>query len=291
MCTRTWACTQARPTAHRDGNESIDPVTPTCGPSTRSGRRIPGFEAALAGGVTTLQILPGSGEPDRRPRRHRQERARDDHQAMKFPGAPHGLKMACGENPEARLRRQAPCPQTRMGKSPATARHSPTRRTTSEDWRSTSASSRMETEGQAREAMTRTTTGRRCRRSATSSSRRSPACSRRHPRAHPLLSRRRDGDDARHRRRSSASGSPRSTTASRRTSSPIGWPQRGHVRRAVGRLVGLQDGGLRRHPGKPRARRPPEGGCADRAFGFRGGHPAAQPGGREGDDARPARRA
>ena len=36
-------------------------------------------------------------------------------QGMKFPGAPYGLKMACGENPEARLRLKGNMPQTRMG--------------------------------------------------------------------------------------------------------------------------------------------------------------------------------
>src|SRR3546814_6716612 len=61
----------------------------------------PGFGRALAnGGVTTLQILPGSANLfggrsvvlKNVPGRTVQE--------MKFPGAPYGLKMACGENPK-----------------------------------------------------------------------------------------------------------------------------------------------------------------------------------------------
>ena len=46
------------------------------------------------------------------------------------------------------------------------------------------------------------------------------SAARQHPRAQPLLSRRRDGADDRHRARSSATRSARSTTASRRTRSP-----------------------------------------------------------------------
>lgn len=59
----------------------------------------PAFSRAAAGGVTTLQILPGSGNLfggrtvvlKNVPARTVQE--------MKFPGAPYGLKMACGEIP------------------------------------------------------------------------------------------------------------------------------------------------------------------------------------------------
>ena len=60
----------------------------------------PGFSHALAAGVTTLQILPGSSalfggrsvvvHPIPAP----------TIAAMKFPGAPQGLKMACGANPK-----------------------------------------------------------------------------------------------------------------------------------------------------------------------------------------------
>ena len=36
-------------------------------------------------------------------------------QGMKFPGAPHGLKMACGENPKRVYGSKGNMPQTRMG--------------------------------------------------------------------------------------------------------------------------------------------------------------------------------
>ena len=36
-------------------------------------------------------------------------------QGMKFPGAPYGLKMACGENPKRVYGSKGNMPQTRMG--------------------------------------------------------------------------------------------------------------------------------------------------------------------------------
>jgi len=65
--------------------------------------------------VTTLQILPGSGNliggrsvtlknvPSR------------TMQGMKFPGAPYGVKMACGENPPRNYGARNQMPGTRMG--------------------------------------------------------------------------------------------------------------------------------------------------------------------------------
>ena len=37
------------------------------------------------------------------------------YQGMKFPGAPHGLKMACGENPKRVYGGRTQAPSTRMG--------------------------------------------------------------------------------------------------------------------------------------------------------------------------------
>ena len=61
----------------------------------------PGFSRALAnGGVTALQILPGSANLfGGRSVTLKNVPARTV-QGMKFPGAPYGLKMACGENPK-----------------------------------------------------------------------------------------------------------------------------------------------------------------------------------------------
>jgi imidazolonepropionase-like amidohydrolase len=46
--------------AHQDGNEATDPVTAGVWAEHGVWPQDPGFEAALAGGVTTLQVLPGS---------------------------------------------------------------------------------------------------------------------------------------------------------------------------------------------------------------------------------------
>lgn len=75
----------------------------------------PNFNRALAGGVTTLQILPGS-DPlfgGRTVVLHPVPAVTV--QAMKFPGAPYGLKMACGENPRETFGSKGRFPNSRMG--------------------------------------------------------------------------------------------------------------------------------------------------------------------------------
>ena len=86
--------------ANLDGNEVTNPNTAQVYAEHSVWTQDPQFTLALAGGVTTLQILPGSANlfggrgvtlkniPSRTV------------QAMKFPGAPYSLKMACGENPK-----------------------------------------------------------------------------------------------------------------------------------------------------------------------------------------------
>jgi imidazolonepropionase-like amidohydrolase len=75
----------------------------------------PGFATALAGGVTTMQILPGSGNLIGGRGVTLKNVAATTYQAMKFPGAPQGLKMACGENPKRVYGQQKRAPSTRMG--------------------------------------------------------------------------------------------------------------------------------------------------------------------------------
>ena len=76
----------------------------------------PGFSRALInGGITTLQILPGSANLfGGRSVVLKNVPARTT-QGMKFPGAPYGLKMACGENPKRVYGSKGNMPQTRMG--------------------------------------------------------------------------------------------------------------------------------------------------------------------------------
>jgi imidazolonepropionase-like amidohydrolase len=102
--------------AHSDGNEITSPVTPQVWAEHSVWPQDPGFSRALAnGGVTTLQILPGSANLfGGRSVTVKNVYARTV-QGMKFPGAPYGLKMACGENPKRVYGGRNQAPGTRMG--------------------------------------------------------------------------------------------------------------------------------------------------------------------------------
>ena len=96
-----------------DGNEATNPNTSYVWAEHSVWPQDPQFPRDLAGGVTTMQILPGSANlfggrsvvlktvPSRTV------------QGMKFPGAKYGLKMACGENPKRVYENRGP--STRMG--------------------------------------------------------------------------------------------------------------------------------------------------------------------------------
>ena len=106
--------------AHSDGNEATEPVTADVRAEHSIWPQDPQFPLALAGGVTSMLILPGSANliggvgvavknvPAR------------TMQAMKFPGAPYALKMACGENPKRVYGSKGRMPSTRMGNLAAT---------------------------------------------------------------------------------------------------------------------------------------------------------------------------
>lgn len=101
--------------SHSDGNEMTAPVTAQVWAEHSVWPQDPGFVTALAGGVTSMQILPGSANliggrsvtVKNVPGRNVMD--------MKFPGAPHGLKMACGENPKRVYGSRGQAPGTRMG--------------------------------------------------------------------------------------------------------------------------------------------------------------------------------
>ena len=86
--------------AHSDGNEATAPVTASVWAEHSVWPQDPGFHAALAGGITSLQILPGSANLVGGRGVTLKNVSATTYQAMKFPGAPWGLKMACGENPK-----------------------------------------------------------------------------------------------------------------------------------------------------------------------------------------------
>ncbi|HEX2779778.1 MAG TPA: hypothetical protein VHM30_09785, partial [Gemmatimonadaceae bacterium] len=96
-----------------DVNEATNPSTPYVWVEHSIWPQDPQLPRVLAGGVTTIQVLPGSANliggrsvvlklvPAR------------SAQGMKFPGAKYGLKMACGENPKRVYAQRGP--STRMG--------------------------------------------------------------------------------------------------------------------------------------------------------------------------------
>ena len=101
--------------AHQDGNEITAPVTAEVWAEHGVWPQDPGFDAALAGGVTTLHVLPGSANLfGGRGITLRNVPSRTV-QGMKFPGAPYTLKMACGENPKRVYGGQGRAPGSRMG--------------------------------------------------------------------------------------------------------------------------------------------------------------------------------
>lgn len=99
-----------------DGNEATGPVTADVWAEHSVWPQDPGFSRALAnGGVTALQILPGSANLfGGRGVTLKNVYARTQ-QGMKFPGAPYSLKMACGENPKRVYGSKGRQPSTRMG--------------------------------------------------------------------------------------------------------------------------------------------------------------------------------
>ncbi len=101
--------------AHEDANEMTSPVTPNMWSEHSVWPQDPGFSRALAGGVTTLQVLPGSGNLVGGRGVTLRNKPAVSVQAMKFPGAPYGLKMACGENPKRVYGEKGQLPSTRMG--------------------------------------------------------------------------------------------------------------------------------------------------------------------------------
>ena len=102
--------------AHADGNEATAPTTPEVWAEHSVWPQDPGFSRALTnGGVTAMQILPGSANLiGGRSVVLKNVYARTV-QGMKFPGAPYGMKMACGENPKRVYGDRNQMPSTSMG--------------------------------------------------------------------------------------------------------------------------------------------------------------------------------
>ena len=101
--------------AHADENEATPPVTANVRAAEGFWPQDPALSHALAAGVTTLLVLPGSASliggqgvtikliPGR------------GVEEMRFPGAPPTLEMACGENPKRVYGERGLSPSTLMG--------------------------------------------------------------------------------------------------------------------------------------------------------------------------------
>ena len=101
--------------ANDDGNEATAPTTAGVWAEHSFWPEDPMLELGVQGGVTTMEVLPGSANliggrgvvlhmtPYRGSR------------AMRFPGAPETVKMACGENPKRVYGERERDPSTRMG--------------------------------------------------------------------------------------------------------------------------------------------------------------------------------
>jgi imidazolonepropionase-like amidohydrolase len=99
-----------------DVNEASAPTTPDAQTADGFWPQDPTLERAVAGGVTAVQVLPGSANLIGGRAITVKLRPQMGARQMHVPGAPDGLKMACGENPKrvyGTYRHTAPV--TRMG--------------------------------------------------------------------------------------------------------------------------------------------------------------------------------
>ena len=96
-----------------DGNEATNPVTAEVWAEHSVWSQDPQYKLALAGGVTTFHVLPGSANLFGGRGVTLKNVSANTVPDMKFPNAPHSLKMACGENPTRVYSSSGP--STRMG--------------------------------------------------------------------------------------------------------------------------------------------------------------------------------
>ncbi|MDQ8754966.1 amidohydrolase [Sphingosinicella sp. LHD-64] len=101
--------------AHNDVNELTEPNTAEVWAEHSVWPQDPGFDTAREAGITTLQILPGSGNLFGGRTVTLRNVPAMSVQEMKFPGAPYGLKVACGENPKRVYGGRGRSPASGMG--------------------------------------------------------------------------------------------------------------------------------------------------------------------------------
>jgi imidazolonepropionase-like amidohydrolase len=102
--------------ANSDGNEATDPITPNVDSFDSVYPQDPAFVRAAAGGITTIQVLPGSANliGGKAVTLHVLPNSVSVEE-MLFQEAPRGIKMALGENPKRVYGQRHQTPATRMG--------------------------------------------------------------------------------------------------------------------------------------------------------------------------------
>ena len=100
---------------HTDVNEDSGPNTAQVWAQHSINVQDPGFTRALQGGVTTLQVMPGSTNLFGGRTVVLRTVPASTVQGMMFPGAPFGLKIACGENVVHAYGDSGRFPVSRMG--------------------------------------------------------------------------------------------------------------------------------------------------------------------------------
>ena len=96
-----------------DGNEATSPNTAEVWAEHSVWSQDPQYKLALAGGITTFHVLPGSANLFGGRGVTLKNVSGNTVPDMKFPDVPHSLKMACGENPKRVYSSRGP--STRMG--------------------------------------------------------------------------------------------------------------------------------------------------------------------------------
>jgi len=102
--------------AHADGNEATAPFRPEVRAAESFWPQDPALRRAVAGGITTIHVLPGSANVVGGQGVTLRLVPGLSAEAMRFGDAPVTMKMACGENPKRVYgTRRKSAPSTRMG--------------------------------------------------------------------------------------------------------------------------------------------------------------------------------
>lgn len=101
--------------ANADGNEMTTPITAQVRAIESFNFEDPAIRRAVAGGVTTIQVFPGSGNLIGGQSAVLKLRPQAGRLATVFDKAPPGMKMAMGENPKRVYGSRNQAPSTRMG--------------------------------------------------------------------------------------------------------------------------------------------------------------------------------